>query len=142
MNDTNEKIDKKITSVIINKSDSIVAISGLFANVGVFGVTIRNKSKNTNTNIIYTPQGTPVPQNDSIYENIGTGFYTTLIIFALFITYGLWNFKAWGWLITVLFSVICIFLVVPDILNYHAALVSMILLSYITNPSVRNKYIN
>ena len=70
----------------------------------------------------------------------GNILYGLAIFFALVVAFGLWRFRPWGWLITVLFSVLCIFLVIPKILNYHAALVSMILLSYIIQPSVREKY--
>lgn len=142
-NNTHVRFDKKITYVVIDKADSIVAISGLFANIGVFGITLR---KMNTPHVIYSSTSTSVstPTQNLPADNgyLGTGIYTSLILFALLVTYGLWKFRSWGWLVTVLFSVVCILLVVPDILNYHAALVSMILLSYITQPSVRNKYVN
>lgn len=111
-----EKIERVIP-VVIEKGDAIVAISGLFANVGVCGIDL-------------TGAGT-----------LGILFYFGIIVFGVSIGYGLWTFKSWGWLITVLFSVCCIVLVIPALLNYHAALVSMILLSYIFQPEVREKYI-
>ena len=127
--ETNLLNKKKVLSIIIEKADSIVAASGLFANVGVFGITLKNMNNAPGTEI-------------NLLGTFGMSLYIGLIVFAVIIAYGLWNFKAWGWLITVLFSVACILLVVPDILNYHAALVSMILLSYITQPDIRNKYTN
>jgi len=145
MTDQNNKIDKaskSIISIVIKKADSIVAISGLFANVGVFGLTIRNQHQGTT--IVHSTstaaQSMPVSAPEVLSNYLGTGIYAALILFAIIIAYGLWKFRSWGWLITVLFSVVCILLVVPDTLNYHAALVSMILLSYITQPAVRSKY--
>jgi hypothetical protein len=135
------KNNKKLIAMVINKSDSIVAISGLFANVGVFGVTIRNMKNQGVTYMGQSAAGQMTTAGISMVDYAGTGFYIALLVFALIIAYGLWNFRSWGWLITVIFSVVCIFLVIPDILNYHAALVSMILLSYITHPAVRNKYL-
>lgn len=143
-NNNLNKTGKQITNVVIEKSDSIVAISGLFANIGVFGITLRKMNQApyayTSSSATTTTQVTSTHVAKDSNDYLGTGIYVGLIIFALFIAYGLWKFRAWGWLITVLFSVICILLVVPDILNYHAALVSMILLSYITQPTVREKY--
>jgi ABC-type glycerol-3-phosphate transport system permease component len=92
-------------------------MAGLFANIGLFSSTL-----------------------SGYFGSMGTFLYIVVLVLGIFVAYGLWTFKFWGWAITVLFSLACIVLVLPSILNYHAALVSMILLSYIVQPSVRDQY--
>lgn len=109
-------ITHAIMSTLMRRGDSVVAIAGLFANVGIFGMKMG--------------------------EIAGNVLYAFIILFGVVVSFGLWRFRPWGWLLTVLFSIICIILVLPQILNYHAALISMILLSYIIQPSVRQKYMS
>lgn len=116
---SDSSITGTITSTIMQRGDSIVAMSGLFANVGVFGI-----------------------QRGEIGQIGGNLLYAFLILFAVVVSFGLWRFRPWGWLLTVLFSILGIVLVIFQVLNYHAALVSMILLSYIIQPSVRQKYMS
>jgi ABC-type glycerol-3-phosphate transport system permease component len=108
---------KSFMNRLMDRSDSVVAMAGLFANIGLFSSTL-----------------------SGYFGSMGTFLYIVVLVLGIFVAYGLWTFKFWGWAITVLFSLACIVLVLPSILNYHAALVSMILLSYIVQPSVRDQY--
>lgn len=114
---SDSSVTGSITSTLMERGDSIVAMAGLFANIGVFGI-----------------------QRGEIGQIGGNILYAFLILFGVVVSFGLWRFRAWGWLLTVLFSILGIVLVIFQVLNYHAALVSMILLSYIIQPSVRQKY--